>query len=79
MKKADFKVIYCMIIHTHTHRVYRESIVYYIYIYVLYIKHCQRALIIVTEDRLVVARSLNEEVLRGNMSQFLCGEEIFLL
>lgn len=31
-----------------------------------------------TEDRLVVARSLNEEVLRGNMSQFLCGEEIFL-
>ena len=31
-----------------------------------------------TEDRLVVARSLNEEVLRGNMSEFLCGEEIFL-
>ena len=26
----------------------------------------------------MVARSLNEAVLRGNMSEFLCGEEIFL-
>ena len=31
-----------------------------------------------TEDRLVVAGDLNYELLRSNMWEFLCGEEIFL-